>query len=162
MGANLVGLIALLLIVHSVGCGRNESVVVVEGAVTYAGRRVMNGDIRFYPIEGTQGATVGAPIVDGHYQAVNKDGVPVGRHRIVIRAFVLEDVGPVSGQTAGGDLLAPAVPQQPAKPRMPVYVVEGRKQFIPGKYNAQSELTAEVTGESNPQTINFDLPEVET
>ena len=162
IGANLVGLIVLLLIVHTGGCGRNESVVVVEGAVSYAGQRVMNGDIRFYPIEGTLGAAAGAPIVDGHYQAVNKGGVSVGKHRIVIRAFVLEDVGPVSGQPAGGDLLAPASPGPNAKPRMPVYAVEGRKQFIPGKYNAQSELTAEVTGESNPQTIDFDLPLVET
>lgn len=158
---SIVGPILLLLIAHIGGCGRNENNVVVEGAVRYAGKRVMNGDIRFYPIEATKGATVGAPIVDGLYRAVNKDGVPIGTHRIVIRAFVLEDIGPVSGQPAGGDLLAPVSSGPSVKPRMPVYVVEGRKQFIPVKYNAQSELTAEVTGESNPQTIDFDLPEVE-
>jgi hypothetical protein len=162
VGANLVGLIVLSLIANISGCGRDESVVVVEGAVRYAGKRVMNGDIRFYPIEGTQGATAGAPIVDGHYQAVNKGGVPVGKHRIVIRAFVLEDVGPVSGQTTEGDLLSTVSPDRNAKTQMPVYVVEGRKQFIPGKYNVKSELTAEVTGDTNPHTINFDLPEVET
>jgi hypothetical protein len=162
VGINIVGMFVLLLIAHSGGCGRNESVVVVEGTVRYAGQRIMNGDIRFYPIEGTKGATIGAPIVDGLYRAVNKDGVPVGTHRVVIRAFVLEDIGPVSGQPAGGDLLAPVSPGPSAKPRMPIYAVEGRKQFIPVKYNAQSELTAEVTGESNPQTIDFDLPEVET
>lgn len=162
IGTSLVGSLLLLLIAHTGGCGRNESVVVVEGAVRYAGQRVMNGDIRFYPIEETMGPTVGAPIVDGHYQAMNKDGVPVGTHRIVIRAFVLEDIGPVSGQPAGGDLLSTGSSGPNAKPRMSVYVVEGRKQFIPVKYNTQSEITAEVTGESNPQTIDFDLPEVST
>ena len=161
IGANLVGLIALLLLAHTSGCGRNESVVVVEGAVRYAGERVMNGDIRFYPIEGTQGPTVGAPIVAGQYQAVNKGGVSIGTHRIVIRAFVLENVGPVSGQTAGGDLLASVSPNRRSKPPMPLYAAEGREQFIPGKYNVQSELTVEVTGDTNPQTINFDLPVIE-
>jgi hypothetical protein len=121
----------------------------------------MNGDIRFYPIGAAKGATAGAPIVDGRYEASSKGGVSVGKHRIVIRAFTLEDVGPVSGNSGGDDLLASASPKRRSKPPMPIYVVEGRRQFIPGKYNAQSDLTAEVTGESNPQTIDFKLAEVE-
>jgi len=66
-GAERVELIVLLMIASTFGCERKDSTVVVEGAVSYAGKRVLNGDIRFYPFDGTLGSTAGAPIVNGHY-----------------------------------------------------------------------------------------------
>ncbi len=51
--------------------------------------------------------------------------------------------------------------QTPRKPALPLYRVEGRDQFIPRRYNAQSELFAEVTGEENPQTMDFNLERVD-
>lgn len=44
------------------GCGpkRDLDKVIVEGTVSYDGQPVINGDIKFYPIEGTKGPVSGA------------------------------------------------------------------------------------------------------
>ena len=40
---------------------------------------------------------------------------------------------------------------------MPIYRADGRENYLPSKYNDQTELTRKVTGDSNPQTIDFEL-----
>ena len=79
------------------GCQKsNLDKVVVEGAVTFDGIPVENGEIRFYPAEGTLGPVSGAPIVDGQFVAKAKGGVPVGTHQVQIRGF-----RPVSKSSVG-------------------------------------------------------------
>ena len=85
-----------------------------------------------------------------------KGGLVAGTHRAVIRAFILEKTGPVSAQAADTDLLS-GPSKRRGKPALPLYRVEGRDQFIPPEYNAQSGLFVEVTGEENPQKVDFNL-----
>lgn len=119
-----------------VGCGSSSGPekIVVEGNVTFDGQPIPNGEIMFYPIEGTPGSVAGGPIKDGKYTAKSRGGVPVGRHRVEIRAF-----------------------RAPSKPQTGPDAVEGgaAEQYLPLQYNAYSELTS-VVDASNP-TQNFDL-----
>ena len=149
------------LVLGSAGCGQQKyQKVTVEGAVTYNGKNVTNGDIRFIPTEASQGPTAGGDIIDGRYKIVNKGGVALGTHRVVLRAFIIEGVGSASPEMSGeGDLLAagPEKRQAPKKLSLPVYEVEGRPQFLPPVYNRKSPLTVTVTGDENPQIEDFNM-----
>ena len=116
--------------------------VVVEGTVQYDGEPVANGDIKFYPVEGTPGPVSGAAIKDGRYVVRNKDGVPVGQHTVQIRGFRVT-------QASGDDDLI-------SSSRAPT-TQSSRGQYLPDKYNRATELIVEVTSES--RTIDFDLKE---
>ena len=116
------------------GCGRSGSgleKVVVTGTVTLDTQPIANGEIRFHPIDGTQGPVSGAPIRDGKYIAQGKGGVPFGTHRVVITGFR-------PGRNAAANPEGGPV-----------------EQYVPAKFNDQSILTAEVTADT--ETANFDL-----
>ncbi len=153
----LLSLSVLAVLVATAGCGGVDGKAVVEGTASYAGHRIINGDIRFVPAEGGVGAASSAPIVDGVYQIVNKGGVPAGRHKVFVRAFMLEGIGSSYGNGAGEDLLSGQGGTTTEPSKLPIHFFEGRPQFIPPKYNATTTLTAEVTGEENPQIIDFAL-----
>ncbi len=137
------------------GCGGQVENVPVEGTVTFNGKKVINGDIRLVPEAGTTGAAASAPIVDGKYRISNKGGVPLGEHRVILRAFIVEDLGAAAGDSQG-DLLTKQ-PRSGGRPSVRTYRFEGREQFLPPEYNAQAGLTIEVTGEQNPQVEDFNL-----
>lgn len=147
-----VALASLLLVG---GCGSKVENVPVEGTVTFNGKKVVNGDIRLVPETGTIGAAASAPIVDGKFQISNKGGVPLGVHRVILRAFIVEGVGAAAGN-AQGDLLTVNLGSG-ERLSMPVYRFEGRPQFLPPEYNERAGLTISVTGDQNPQVENFNL-----
>jgi hypothetical protein len=75
-------------VVASCGCGRGELPTrEVFGTVTCNGEKVPEGEIRFVPIEGTPGPVSSAAIVDGQYRIEARGGVPVGEHRVEVRAM---------------------------------------------------------------------------
>ena len=130
--------IALLtLLATAGGCGAADDGperAIVTGKVSYDGRPVENGEIRFVPADGTTGPVSGGPIRDGMYRAEGRGGVPLGTHRVEIQAFRPDPqaaVDPLSGD-------------RPAE------------QYLPEKYNRNStlEATVEAGGE---QTIDFNL-----
>ena len=145
------------------GCGNSGETwvkVTVEGAATLDGKKVISGDIRFVPTAASMGPTVGAKIVDGHYRVTNKGGVPVGTHRIVLRAFNVDGVGPASGGLSGGDLFGGDEKPKPArrrKPSLPTYMVEGYPQYLPPAYNSVTAVRVDITGQDNPQVEDFDM-----
>lgn len=150
-----------------VGCNQEGGTwqkVVVEGVATFDGKKVMNGDIRFIPTVASVGPTVGAEIVEGRYRVTNKGGVPVGTHRVMLRAFDIEGVGHSSGDARGGDLFGSTQPKlvKHSKPSIPVYVVEGYAQFLPPTYNAITGVKIEVTGNDNPQIEDFNMASKES
>lgn len=124
------------------GCGSRGDLekVVVEGAITYDGKPVENGDILFRPETGAKGPISGAAIKDGRYTASGKGGVPVGNHTVSIRAYR------GGGASAGSDLDAMGVTQQ-----------GGRIQYIPAKYNNETMLTITIDNSANPATHDFAL-----
>ena len=120
------------------GCGSGSDLdkVIVEGTVTYQNQPIPNGEILFIPIEGTEGPVSGGPIKDGAYIAKGRGGIPVGKHRVEIRAY-----RPPS-RAATGEL---AVEGGPAE------------QYLPGKFNQQTELQVEITSDSASTPVDFNL-----
>jgi hypothetical protein len=113
----VIGLLALL------GCGHGGRIP-VEGTVTLDGQPLKNGTIQFRPLAGTNGPTAGAQVVDGKF-AVPAQGAPfVGKFRVEITAVHL------TGQKV----------QNPMGNGM----VDELKQFLPARYNSESQLQAEV------------------
>ena len=150
---------ALVVALVTAGCGGStDGMVEVNGTVSYNGQRVMNGDIRFFPIAGTTGRATGAPIADGTYTIERNGGVPVGEHKVKVRAFILEGVGPIGGFAGATDVRGgtPAAAGGPPN-KMPIYRADGRENYLPNQFNDRTELTRKITGDSNPQTIDFEL-----
>lgn len=152
--------VALTLITFAMGCGEKLNKVPVQGIVTFNGKKVLNGDIRFMPEEGVKGTALVAPIVNGEFHANNKGGLSLGEHRVILRAFIIEDVG-AAAAGANGDLISTDT-KNPQKLSMPIYRFEGREQFLPPEYNARAGLTINVTGEQNPQIEDFNLRDSKT
>lgn len=119
------------------GCTDNDGLdkVVVSGTVRYAGKPIPHGQIRFTPLDDTSGPISGGVIKDGQYVAEGKGGVPLGNHRVEVRAY------------------------RPAKSRNPSDQAEGgaSEQYIPGKFNGASNLQVTITEESNSAPVDFDL-----
>lgn len=132
--ALLVGMAGLLL----AGCGTGTAGperVVVAGTITLDGQPIPHGEIRFIPEAGTVAPSMSAVVQDGQFRADVHGGVPVGTHRVEIRA-----IDPPVENTADA----------PAKPRAPTPTV-------PAKYNEQSELQLTVKAGSDPVQENYDL-----
>lgn len=133
---DLLVVAAALALVSTVGCGRGSSLekIPVSGRVLFDGQPVPNGEIRFFPIDGTVGPVSGAPILDGAYVADSRGGVPAGKHRVEIRGYR------AANRQLSGDA---AVEGGPAE------------QYLPARFNSQSELTANVDDDHDEH--NFDL-----
>ena len=129
------GLAIALLAAAIVGCGQSSDLdkVVVRGMVTLDGQPIPNGELRFIPINGTKGSISGGPIKDGAYVAQGRGGVPIGEHRVEIKAFRPD-----------------AKAGQPAEP-------EGgsAEQYLDKRYNDQSTLTAKI--DAGTETQDFQL-----
>jgi hypothetical protein len=125
------GWVAALSVLLAVGCGPGGSLYPVKGKVTYDGKEVKSGVIRFVPAGG--GTPVGGEIKDGEYTCK----APAGPARVEITA-----------QVAVGTRKAYDMPDSPT--------IEDTKPLIPEKYNSKSELT--YTVEPKPNEKNFDLP----
>lgn len=126
----------VLLTVPLTGC-RDAGLdkVVVRGEVRYNHKPLEHGQIRFVPIEGTSGPVSGGMIVDGKYVAQGRGGVPLGKHRVEIFAYrPTQDTG-----------------------RGPFVEGGASEQYLPGKYNGQSVLTAIISKDSASSPVNFDL-----
>ncbi len=139
-GKSAVWLLASAL-VCAIGCGGGSERVEVRGQVTYGGRPVEQGEIRFMPIEDTSAPVSGAAIADGHYKVDAKGGVPVGKYKVSIQADVvnLRPPSPSSGPT--DRILSGAV----------------RKQYLPAKYNRNTELRLTVPSGSRAIIQDYDL-----
>lgn len=123
-----------LTLVSLVGCGASSGPgkVVVSGAVTLDGQPIPNGEIRFIPTSGTIGPVSGGAIKDGVYTAKAKGGVPIGTHKVEIKAYRAKKQGQVAGSEGGA-----------------------AEQYLDKRYNEQTTLTATI--EAGTDTKNFEL-----
>ena len=135
----LAAMMVALLFSH-VGCrpqGGLQKVIVV-GKVSYAGKPVANGQIYFYPTKGTKGPVSGAPIKDGTYRAIAKDGVPVGIHLVKIEGYrsrsASDDTDMLSSASAGAPV-----------------------QYVPPQYNRATRLEVTIPGDDREFTHDFEL-----
>ena len=124
-----------LLAAFTIGCGQSTDFdkVVVRGVVTLDGEPIPNGELRFIPTNGTKGPISGGPIKDGAYVAQGRGGVPVGEHRVEIKAY------------------RPAT-----KPGQPISPEGGpAEQYLDKRFNEQTTLTAKI--EASTETQDFQL-----
>lgn len=139
-----IALVTVVMCAACLGCSGSLSDeperVLVSGTVSYAGQEIAEGEIRFVPTEGTIAPSSSAIIKDGAYRADHKGGVPVGTHRVEIRAYRPDE--DVTGEI-------PGVPEGEVP----------KEQFLPAKYNAESDLTLTVESGSDPITKDYDLEE---
>ncbi|WP_299469137.1 hypothetical protein [uncultured Gimesia sp.] len=132
--------ITLALGLSLAGCGGSESGPdrsIVTGKVTFEGQPVAQGQIWFLPAQGREAPQAGAAIIDGQYRVENKGGVPIGACQVKITAERPE---------ANVKIVADGGPEE-----IPT------RQYLPARYNENTELTAEIEAGSSPIEKNFDL-----
>jgi hypothetical protein len=136
-----IGLVLLSLIGGCGGSGIERAIV--SGSVTFDGKPIEKGFIRFFPIKGTVGPMWGAQITDGAYRADGKGGVPVGTHRVEVEAFRI-----VRNTKMGADIFEDFGGNGPAVAEV---------QYIPAQYNIHSEIELVVRPETSDSPVDFEL-----
>ena len=130
-----------------VGCssagGLEEAAV--HGRVTYQGKPVEKGKIRFVPVKGTKGPANFGMINQGQYSVTARGGVTVGTHRVEIQAYrPAPGARPYTEEQADGqiDIKPGDLPEE---------------QFLPDQYNRKSTLEITIDPGSGSLTKDFDL-----
>ena len=130
----------ILTLLLLAGCGGADGLGVgVAGRVSYDGQPVQEGSIAFIPADAASGPSAGAVIYDGRYEIDAAHGPAPGPHRVEIIA-----------QRKTGRQIRDAF--QPG----PDNLVDEIEQFLPVKYNRQSDLTVTLEPGSN-EGVDFHL-----
>jgi hypothetical protein len=128
------------------GCGqdRGPQRVVVSGTVNYHGQPVAEGRIRFTPLTSSSLPVSGAFIIDGRYRVDGHGGVPVGTHKVQIEAYTPTD--PAMLPDLSGERTRPSA----AKTGL-------GSQYLPRKFNVDSQLQVTIEPDDRSATKDFDL-----
>jgi hypothetical protein len=119
-----------------VGCSGDPNRAEVSGKVTLDGEPVSEGRIGFYPIQGNEGPSAGAVILNGSYKVPASNGVWLGKNLVKINA--LRKTGKQVPSAYGGK-----------------NIIEETEEPIPPVYNDRSQLIHDVQPGSN--RIDFEL-----
>jgi hypothetical protein len=150
---------SLVLVLLVGGCGSSDPLGVgVSGMATYKGKPIKEGVIAFIPMDGTNGPTGGASIDDGKYAIPRRGALAPGKYRVEIRAFAetgketpkSTHLSQMFGRPVDKVSVDPAVSQELARIKVE------KKNFIPDRYNVNSELTSSLANE-NQVTADFEL-----
>jgi hypothetical protein len=120
-----------LIVIALAGCGSGTSKVEVTGNVTYLGKPVEEGRIRFEPVDRVL-QPGGGVIKNGVYHATLSLG--------------MAKVG-ISGVKKAGEKKSDSRPHGPVRP---IY-----EDSVPKKYNEEPEITVEI--KANSSKLDFDL-----
>jgi len=104
----------------------------LQGTVTLDDQPLPAGDVTFFPLPGTPGPTAGGKIVDGHFSIPAEGGTMAGTFRVQITA-----------QRKTGKQVFDSTAQM-MDPKAKNGMIDQYEQYIPARYNQQSELTADV------------------
>lgn len=141
IGVNRSGIVfrCALLGIAFVVSGCNESPRnAVSGTVTFEGQPLADGYVMFVPLNGTPGPTAGANIKDGKFEVEQQGSVFAGDFRVEI----------VASRPSNRKVLS----QESGK------MVTVPEQYIPIRYNQESELQASVEPGGKNQ-FDFSLSE---
>ena len=135
----LCALVAILAL-FTLGCSsaRPSS---VTGKVTFDGHPVDTGNIRFDPLEDTPGFGASTRIVGGEYAIPADAGLFAGNYLVAISATR------PTGRTIAGE----GLPGEANK-------IDEVEQYVPEKYNARSELRADLSPNANVVDYHLHLP----
>jgi hypothetical protein len=152
VGYLLLG-IAVLAACGLAGCGGASDQLPrepISGTVTFDGRPLKSGSIRFTPVQTKEGIATGGMITDGRFDVARDDGPVPGNYQVMIFA------------DGGSQAAARPDPSEPTGPGLKSAMPQKRTQaeptagLIPLRYNLKSELTAEVKA-GGPNRYTFDL-----
>ena len=132
---------ATLALPLSNGCNRNQGPerVVVSGTVTFDGKPIPDGEIRFMPDAAADAPVSASPIVDGTYKVDAHGGVPIGTHTVQVNAYR-------------------AVAMKPGPEGvMPMTINKPRQQYLPKRYNSDSQLKMSIESGGRRITKDFEL-----
>jgi hypothetical protein len=115
---------------------------VIAGSVSYRGESVKEGKIFFVPAQGTKAPVASAMIRDGKYRVDRNGGAVVGDYTVKITAY--RETPEQARRAAAG------VRSGSPDGAMP-------HQFLPAKFNQQTELKATIPSGSGQVTQNFQL-----
>jgi len=118
------------------GCGSPSGRQALGGTVLIDGQPLSVGSVRFRPLAGTKGPTAGGQIRAGKFSVAPDQGVLAGKFRVEITAT--RKTGSKMPAALGDGM------------------VDVMEQYIPVRYNRQSELVAEVT-DTGPSQFEFAL-----
>ncbi|MBN1911970.1 MAG: hypothetical protein JW818_19770 [Pirellulales bacterium] len=104
--------------------------------MTMDGQPMPKGSIKFLPEKGTLGPTAGASIENGRFSIDASKSTFAGKFRVEILA------NRPSGRTAVDPMTGEKYPVP--------------EQYVPARYNSQSELTIDIA-EGQPNRLEFDL-----
>ena len=110
------------------GCGDSRRQR-FEGTATFDGQPIDNGYIRLIPQEGTAGPAAGANIEKGRFAIAAENGPFAGTFRVEVTAM----------RAGSRKKYDPETNQKIAVP----------EQYIPAKYNSESELTATIAAKQS-------------
>ena len=128
-----MGGICLLLLA---GCSSSSERRALEGTVMLDGDPLAEGSITLRPLLGTPGPTAGGKITKGKFSISTNQSTFVGTFRVEITAL----------RKTGGKVMDPILDRE----------IDQYEQYIPSRYNQQSELTREVT-DTGPNRFEFKL-----
>lgn len=144
-----LGLVCLsfVITITCLGCGGSDlpDLGSVQGVVTMDGNPLGNVRVSFQPEEGR--GSSGTTDASGKYELVyrtNEPGALLGNHKVSITT--------VRDEAEEAEAIVPLSDDDSAPRQKPVRKF---KETVPAKYNAKTELTAEVKSGSN--TIDFEL-----
>jgi hypothetical protein len=113
----------------------------VSGAVTLDNKPIVRGQVRFVPIGTTKGPSWTAWIRDGKYTTEGSKGTPVGELKVEIVAY-----RPIPG----AKMIKPG-PDEDFAPGFP------QEQYLPARFNIESELKMTIAPGAAKVEQNFDL-----
>ena len=120
------------------GCADDSGRFAIAGTVTYQGEPLESGNLVLRPLEA--GQTTGTKIEQGSFRISRSNGLLPGKYRVEIKAM-----------RAVGEKYIDSESGQEEQDRI---------QFIPRRYNTNSELVIEVTA-GNENTFPFELTKAE-
>ena len=135
-GFTLVELLVVIAIIGIPGCNTGPEMIPISGSVTFQGKPIPLGKITLRAIEGTRAPAVGGTIKNGKYTIDTRGGAPPGTYRVLIEAVAKVGEAQVDIPGASTDQLV---------------------QYIPERYNKNSELKLVVEPGAGPMEKNFEL-----
>jgi len=137
MKTTLIPVLSALLLSVAACSKQTDPQVEVQGMVTWNGAPLSDGRLRFVPKTASPGPERMTRVLDGRFRVAGKFGLTPGRYRVEITAY--------------RDAAAPGLDD--GLPETPVPLQE---QFIPARWNSDSELTIDVPQTSSAE-FDFDL-----
>ena len=142
---------AAAVFVATMGCG-GAPTASLAGKVTFDGKDIAEGTIQLTPKEGTPGQGGAGKITNGAYTIPRDGGLTAGKYSVVIMATRPANPAEIAkmraeSTTAGEQQQSPedadGKSAPAAKAASPVV------QYLPAKFNIQTELTAELKAGEN-------------